>query len=200
MSDVAAAAGVSVGTLYNYVDSKEALLQASALAAFGDLDVDVDELPYSVPDRRAVIERLRAAVRDRVIVAALDEALGREGPASPDEIEVVLGELFDLLADTREVADAFERCATEAPDLAEVFYRDARGRLLRQLETFVSTRTLVGRDATSPSPELVARHVLETTTWLARHRHHDPELDLDDHDARRTALALLTVTLTAGAR
>ena len=81
-----------------------------------------------------------------------------------------------------------------------MFYVDARGRLLDELERFVAERTPAGRDPGLPAPAIVARHVLETVTWFARHRHHDPLLTLDDETARRDAVALVATTLGARPR
>ena len=194
MAEVAAEAGVSVGTLYNYVVGKDALLLVGALAAFGDLEVDA--LPYEVSDRAALIERLRAAVQARIVLPSL-AGDPPDGPATVDDVGTVVGELFDLLAATREAADAFERCASEAPDLAAVFYVDARGHLLAVLERFVADRVRDGAGPALPPPAVAARHVLETVTWFARHRHHDPEVALTDGEARAAAIALLTRTLCA---
>ena len=58
MLDIAAAAGVSVGTLYNYVEGKEALLLLCAERPFGGLDAD-RSLPVPVLDRNALHHRGR---------------------------------------------------------------------------------------------------------------------------------------------
>ncbi len=89
-----------------------------------------------------------------------------------------------------------ERCAREAPDLAEVFYRGVRGRLLAQLAAFCARL-----DALALGPEVAARFVLETTTWWARHRHHDPEpLAIGDAEARAITITLVERALRAETR
>lgn len=189
MSEVAAEAGVSVGTLYNHVENKEALLLVSVLSAFGDLDAA--ELPYRVADRATMVEQLRAAVRREVRIPTLDAQDPLLRP-SRREAQRVIGELYDLLSATRHVADAFERCAAEAPDLAEVFYVEARGRLLQQLTQYLD-RYAPRHGATGVVPAAgVARHIVETVTWLARHRHHDQTWTIDDAQARQLAIDLLT--------
>src|SRR5450432_858148 len=57
MVDVAVAAGLSVGTLYNYVEGKSALLLLCAERPFADITAG-RELPVSTPDRAELIARL----------------------------------------------------------------------------------------------------------------------------------------------
>ena len=131
-------AGVSVGTLYNYVEGKEALLLLCAEHPFGAV-AEPRPLPVPVLDRGALIHAVEATLAAEVRVPALEAALAareRPGRAERAELAAIVGELFDLFASTRRAADAMERCAREAPDLAEVFYRGVRGRLLAQLAAY----------------------------------------------------------------
>jgi len=197
MVDVAQAAGVSVGTLYNYVEGKEALLLLGAERPFADI-VEGRVLPVPTPDRDELLARLGDTLDAHVRVVALERAL-----AAPIGIDLVAaqmagiaGELFDLLATTRVGADAMERSARDAPDLAELFYLRVRVRLLDQLVAYCRQV-----DAVAPFPEpltadLTARFVLETVTWWARHRHRDPAPPaVDERQARRTAVALVVGAL-----
>ena len=190
MADIAAVAGVSVGTLYNYVEGKEALLLLCAEHPFGAV-AEPRPLPVPVLDRGALIRAVEATLATEVRVPALEAAL-----AAPDErmeLAEIVGELFDLFASTRRAADAMERSAREAPDLAEVFYRGVRGRLLAQLAAYCERLENVAL-----APEVAARVVVETTTWWARHRHHDPEpLTLDDTAARAITITIVERALRA---
>src|SRR3954452_1360276 len=74
MVDVARMAGVSVGTLYNYVQGKGALLLLSAERPFVDI-TDGRDLPVPTPDRVELVARLDETLVRHVRVAALDRAL-----------------------------------------------------------------------------------------------------------------------------
>lgn len=201
MVDVARAAGVSVGTLYNYVAGKEALLLLCAERPFSDITKG-RTFPVPTPDRAELLVRLAETLDEHVRVAALERAL--EAPAEPDRIAAqlgdVVGDLFDLLASTRVGADAMERSALDAPDLAELFYVRVRVRLLDQL-----VRCCRQIDAVAPlpapvAPDVAARFILETVTWWARHRHRDPAPpEIDDTHARAVAVSLVVGALTATA-
>ena len=105
-------AGVSVGTLYNYVEGKGALLLLCAERPFTDITEGRD-LPVPTPDRVELIARLDETLVRHVHVATLDRALRtplqREGLES--QLGHIVGELFDLISVTRVAADAMERSA-----------------------------------------------------------------------------------------
>ena len=74
MVDVARMAGVSVGTLYNYVEGKGALLLLCAERPFADIGAGRD-LPVPTPDRTELVSRLEATLERHVRIPALDRAL-----------------------------------------------------------------------------------------------------------------------------
>ena len=193
MVDVARAAGVSVGTLYNYVEGKGALLLLCAERPFADI-TENRPLPVPAPDRAELLTRLEATLDQHVRVAALDDALTRgvQPENGSAQMQAIVEDLFVLIATTRVAADAMERSARDAPDLAELFYRRVRVRLLDQLIGYCEQLDRLGRLPQPLTPELAARFVLETVTWWARHRHRDPAPpNIDDDQARRVAVALV---------
>jgi AcrR family transcriptional regulator len=199
MADVARAAGVSVGTLYNYVEGKAALLLLCAERPFADITAG-RPLPVPAPDRAELLTRLDKTLGEHVRVPALEHALATpiERDAIDAQLRAITGELFDLIATTRVAADAMERSARDAPDLSELFYRRVRVRLLDQLVDYCTSVDHVRPLPDPVTPELAARFVLETVTWWARHRHRDPApLGIDDTRARVVAIALVTGSLAA---
>jgi len=199
MADVAREAGVSVGTLYNYVEGKAALLLLCAERPFTDITAG-RALPAPAPDRAELMSRLETTLAEHVRVPALEHML--EAPAAPDDVDALLrdvvGELFDLLAATRVAADAMERSARDAPDLGELFYRRVRVRLLDQLVECCIRIERARKFPPTVTPDIAARFMLETVTWWARHRHRDPSPPaVDDAQARRVAIALVRAALTA---
>lgn len=197
MADVARAANVSVGTLYNYVEGKGALLLLSAERPFADISAG-RPLPVPTPDRAALLTRLEATLTEHVRVVALEDALRGDvrSEAVDAQLRAIIGELFDLIATTRVAADAMERSAREAPDLGELFYRRVRVRLLEQLIEYCERVETVRSLPAPVTPELAARFMLETVTWWARHRHRDPAPPtIDDAGARDVAITLITQSL-----
>jgi AcrR family transcriptional regulator len=201
MVDVARVAGVSVGTLYNYVEGKGALLLLCAERPFVDTSI-ARPLPVPTPDRADLIDRLGRTLDEHVRVETLERALAGavRGDAIDSQIHAIVGELFDLLAATRVGADAMERSARDAPDLAELFYRRVRVRILDQLTAYYGRKQVARRLPPPLTAELAARSTLETVTWWARHRHRDPSpLHIDEERAREVAIALVTGILRSTA-
>lgn len=198
MVDVARMAGVSVGTLYNYVEGKGALLLLCAERPFSDITEGRD-LPVPTPDRVELIARLDETLIRHVRLAALDRAL--RAPLPPEalapQLGDIVGELFDLISATRAAADAMERSARDAPDLGDLFYRRVRVRLLDQLLIYCRRLGKVEPQPPHVTPDVAARFILETVTWWARHRHRDPAPpNVDDATAREIAIDLVVATLT----
>jgi len=197
MVDIAREAGVSVGTLYNYVEGKGALLLLCAERPFADI-ADGRPLPVAAPDRVELVARLDALLVRHVRVPPLDDALAAPLTTTRLEAQIaeIVGALFDLIAKTRVAADAMERSAQEAPDLSELFYRRVRVRLLEALVDFCGRVDAVAPLRAPLTPELAARSVLEIVTWWARHRHRDATPpNIDDAQAREVAIALVDALL-----
>ena len=197
MVDVARMAGVSVGTLYNYVEGKSALLLLCAERPFTDI-TQGRELPVPTPDRVELIARLDETLVNHVCVVALDRALRTPLQRTGREVQLaeIVGELFDLISATRAAADAMEQSARDAPDLGELFYRRVRVRLLEQLVRYCRRLRKLESPPPHITPEIAARFILETVTWWARHRHRDPAPpNIDDATARTVALELVVATM-----
>ena len=200
MVDVARMAGLSVGTLYNYVEGKEALLLLCAERPFVDISTG-RELPARAPDRVELVSRLEETLTEHVRIPTLERALA--SPLQVDQwdtpIVAIVGELFDLIASTRVGADAMERSAQDAPELAALFYLHVRVRLLNQLTQYLE-RVETKRHLPPPvRPQHAARFVLETVTWWARHRHRDPDPpSLNESEAREVAVTLVVGFLCSG--
>lgn len=196
MVDVAREAGIALGTLYGYVESKEALFALVVDHAFAGVDTDA-ALPLPTPDRDELVQRV--ALRADV-VAALPllqaAARRRRTPDAAAELEGVLDELWDAFVRTRLAADMVERSARDWPELRRVFYEGVRREILAALARYVERRAASGDFRPVTDPDIAARVVIETVTWFARHRHGDPDsADVDDVRARRTVLPMLAAAL-----
>ena len=201
MADVAAAAGVSVGTLYNYVEGKDALLLLCAAYAWDAEEVIGGPLPLTVASRPDFVKRLGAQLEQLATLPSLTAALARKrAPADvTSECAEIVGELFDLVARTRRGMDALERSARDVADIAELFYKDVRVRLFNQLTRYVEVRAASGRIPAPNDAATTARFAAESITWLARHRHGDPDGRLmDDATVRASTIELVTRAITGG--
>jgi len=192
MSDVAKEAGVAPGTLYSYVESKEALYEL-VLERANDPSLPP---PTELPVRAVGNDALLAAMREQFVwgerLPLLHAALKRKRVVDvPSELEGIIGELWDLLARTRRLADVLERSARDWPELGLVFYEGIRDALFGNLARYIKRRAELGHLAPTDHPEISARFVVETLTWFARHRHHDPFSAYDDEAARRTIVPIV---------
>src|SRR5919197_1097833 len=190
MSDVAREMRVAPGTLYGYVESKDALFHLVVDRAFtAQAGTAAPRLPIPTPPPGATLARLRERLARDSALPPLDAALRRPRPADPRaELEAIVGALYDRIAGAWQGIVMLERAALDWPELAHVFYAEVRRGLLQRLERYLQARAEGGLLAGA------ARFVLETIAWFAMHRRRDRDADLDDDIARRT-----TVTLVANA-
>ncbi len=202
MADVAAQAGVSVGTLYNYVEGKDALLLLCAAYAFDAEDAIAGARPLAVTSRKKFLANLKSHLDAMAHLPSLDAAL--KAKAAPVDVAAecaaIVAELFDLIAVRRRGLDALERSARDVPDIAALFYADVRVGLVANLATYIERRAKQKRIPSPLDATVAARFVIESVTWMARHRHGDPDGHAIDSDvARATSIALVTRSICAEA-
>jgi AcrR family transcriptional regulator len=197
MADVAREMGVSSGTVYNYVESKEALfhlLVERGFAAGGPGEV---ALPVRTPARGATLELLRRRLVDEFRVPALETALARKRVTDArGELEAVVRDLYRSVADNREGIVLLERSAVEWPELAALFYQGMRREYLARIERYLRARIAAGHLRRVPDVTAAARLVNETIAWMAMHRHGDVDsTGVDDTVAEATTVDMLVHAL-----
>jgi AcrR family transcriptional regulator len=200
MADIAREMGVAHGSLYNYVESKEALfLLLVDQWGRADLDLRNRELPLKTPPMDSIVSRLRQRVAETFPLPALDAALRRRRPASPEaELRAVVQELFDQTERSREGATILERSARDVPELFGLFFEQVRRDLFERMTRYVTIRMQDGLFH-GTDPQTAARFIIESVTFFARHRFLDPHPQaLDDGAVRETIVDLVTRSLTAG--
>jgi AcrR family transcriptional regulator len=176
VADVARAMGVSQGTIYNYVESKEALLYLLLDRALGGGPLDGAELPVPTPSREVLAERLRERLVEHGQLPRLRAALGR--PSVPDaagELEGIVREIFGRTAAIWPWMAVLERSAVDVPEIAELYFQGARRQLIADLTRYLELRMAAGQLRAVPDPATTARLVLEVIAWFAWHRHEDPD-------------------------
>ncbi len=191
IDDVARALGVAKGTVYLYVESKEALFDLALRHADREGTLaEPGELPVRTPapgaTRQLVAERVRERGRFRQLAAALKCVAPPDAAA---EVRAVLAEIYDTLYAGRIRIKLIAMAARDVPELADAWFVQGRRRLNRRLARWIELRVRDGRFAPQPDAQAAARMVSETLTWFAVHRHFEPAPEaLDDVTARQTAL------------
>jgi len=198
VADVAARMGLAKGSVYTYVESKEALFDCVLRHADGPDPIDLPEtLPVATPPPGATLEMVRRRLSEGGALPSLVAALSRARVVDVrTELETILGELYDALARHRTAIKLLDRCAPDYPELAKVWYRAGREAALSLLARYLDDRARRGRLRRFEDSVIAARIVLETLVFWAVHRHWDPSPQTVDEDsARRIALAFLVGAL-----
>lgn len=195
MADVAREMGMSPGTLYNYVESKEALFHLLVERGFASApSPGASELPVRTPAADATLTLLKGRLLAGFSMPALEAALGRKHPAHPrTEFEEIVRELYRAVSKHREGIVIIEHSAHDWPELAALFYTGMRRDLLARMERYLALRMDAGQLRRVPNPAAAARLIMETVAWFAMHRMHDPESqDLSAAAAEATVIDILS--------
>jgi AcrR family transcriptional regulator len=187
MADVARAMGVATGSLYNYVESKEALFHWLVELGAGGAVAEPAQLPIPTPPPGATEAVLRAQLAEGMRLPALVAALARRrvGDARAELHGIVL-EFYQRIERTRGPLAAIERSAIDQPELFALYFRGARRALFADLERYVAKRAKSGHFAKVGDAAVAARFLVETVSYFGRHRLGDPDPELlPDPDAVR---------------
>jgi len=176
MADVARRLGVAKGTLYLYVESKEALFHAVFRHVDREEPLGLPEaLPLATPPPGATLELVRKRVAEAARLPRLREALTRRRVTDVcAELEAILRELYALLARHRRGIKLLDRCAHDHPELAAVWYATGREGALELVRRYLEDRIRRRRLVRVRDPAVTARLTIETVTFWAVHRHWDP--------------------------
>jgi AcrR family transcriptional regulator len=189
MSDVADALGVAKGTLYLYVESKEALFEAALRYADGRVPPASElELPIPTPAPDSLRQALLASLSEEGIPPALEAALVRKRVRDVRaEVEGIVRELYALSSRRRTVIKLIDRCAVDLPELSSAFYAGGRFTQLEALSDYLESRIRRGQLKELRDVRTAARFVIEAITTWAVHIHWDPApQEIDPADAEET--------------
>lgn len=198
MSDIAQDMGVATGSLYNYVENKEALFFFLIDRGTDDSPIRLPaELPLPAPSPKAIEIRLKEQIAKHFALPELDRALKRRKVASVQrELVGILNELYERTAATRRVASAIERSAVDLPGMFALYFLDIRRTTLQKFSRYVQSRMKRGEFRLFQEPEIAARLMVETVIFAARHRHLDPDLPAwQEETIRKTTIEFLTGAL-----
>ena len=194
MSDVAREMGVAHGSLYNYVESKEALFYLLVdRGANPARDWAPKTWPVRSPSRGRVMKRLREQIAAAFALSQLDTALERRTVTDTRaELEGIVRELYERTERTRESATVITRSAADLPDLFKLFYVQVRRDVIARMTRYVHLRIEAKHFAPDLDPAVAARFILEAVTMFGRHRYADRDPQpLDDTAVRETVVRLI---------
>lgn len=195
MSDVAAAAGVSQGTIYNVVESKDALLHA----VFENLitgEITANDGMVQTPSTEDTARLVRKGLASRMASPRLDTALTkRRGPADVQrELSEIVIERFEVLEASHRLLSLVERCASDVGWLHHDYFGSGRRQFHDRLTELLQKRIASGALREVPDAAVTARFINESITWFAWHRHGDPTGRLIDRDAALEGCVDMVVT------
>lgn len=195
MADVAKAMGVAVGTVYLYVEGKDALfdLVVRSTASSGTDWLHEVELPIRTPAPGATIAFLGELFSRRGQWPRLEEALARPQAEDPEaELRGIIREQYELMVRHRRGLVLLSRCAMDFPGLLETFVFGLRATLLTYLEAYLRSRILSGQFHPHADPCAVAALITQTIAWANLQRPFDPGFArLGDEAISTTTISLL---------
>jgi AcrR family transcriptional regulator len=195
MADVAESLAVAKGTLYGYVESKEALFDAAVRFADGTTELPaISDLPLRTPEPGQTVayirQRIAAESAEMVLLHVVTGKRTIRDAAS--ELEAVLSDLYRRIARNRLALKLVDRCAVDYPALARAWFVEGRSAQVQLLVELLRSRSAKRRYRLIAQPEVVARTILETVAFWAMHRHFDPSPQaIDDAEAERASIDLI---------
>jgi AcrR family transcriptional regulator len=197
-ADVAAKAGMSAGSLFTYVSSKEALFHLVFLDGLGLLPEAPAVLPLGTPrpgETIALLERALSELPEPRLRAAL---AGDEPADVADELRGIVEERYDMVERYWPLLAVIERCSAELPELGVLWFDTARHGYYAELSEYLRRRTASGRLRPMPDETVTARLVTESVAWFAWHRREGRDSPLyDDQTSRRTVIDFVCAALVA---
>jgi len=200
MDDVAEALGVAKGTLYLYVESKEALFDLVCRAADRPFEQSA-ELPVKSPPAGATIKYIVERLAAGQVMPALADALGGRKRATRDELAAIAGDIYDALARNRVGIKLVDRSARDIPELGKIWFGGARGFLVDALSHYLTDRMRARRLRPTLDVGIAARFIVETCAFWAVHRHWDAaRQDLPEERVRAAVIDLVVAALIEPAK
>jgi AcrR family transcriptional regulator len=203
MADVAEAMGVAKGTLYLYVESKEALFDLVCRQADVPPPRTVpSKLPLPTPSAKATLEYIASRLAENGVPPSLAAALKRRRESDPRvELETIVRELYDILSRNRRGLKLLDRSAPDLPELGALWFDGARGGLFALIAEYLERRIRAGLLRPVPDVNAAARLVIETIVFWAVHRHWDPRGEpVSDVVATDTVVHFIVSALVKGRR
>jgi AcrR family transcriptional regulator len=192
MADVADALGVSVGSLYTYVESKEGLFDLVLKRALAPPGY---RLPTELPAPHRTPEQTVRWLRRRLDFKSDFPLLDAAGDPPHPSPAAIAAELFDVSSSLAPGFEVIERSAPGVPELLALFLALRRG-LIERLERWIDEGSAAGVLRQVEDPSVTSRLVLEAALWASQRRRRDRESrGIGDAAARAGLVDLVTATL-----
>ncbi|MBK8000639.1 MAG: TetR/AcrR family transcriptional regulator [Verrucomicrobia bacterium] len=179
VADVAKVMGVAPGTIYLYVEGKEALFDLIIRhTASDDPDwLDNLEVPIPTPAPGTTLEFLREVLGRKGQWPLLETALrSHSTPDIRSELDGVVREQYRLMTRHRAGLVLLTRSALEFPGLVEVFVLGLRKRLLDSLGQYLQARMESRQIRALADTAATAAVLTQTIVWANLQRPFDPGL------------------------
>jgi AcrR family transcriptional regulator len=179
---------MSSGSVFTYVESKEALFHLVFLHGFGASD-DITPLPVRTPAPGETVALISQHLR-KVSTPRLTAALDTRDPDDPYlELEAVIEERYDMLDGLWPLLAVMERSAIDFPELEDFYFRRLRVRYHDRLADYLEQRGADGHLRDTSDAALAARIIDESVTWFAWKRHEGRDArKFDDELTRRSVI------------
>jgi AcrR family transcriptional regulator len=195
-AEVAAQAGMATGSLFTYVESKEALFHLVFLHWFQMSPERLPDLPVATPGEGETLAVIEAGLR-QVQMPRIRAALAADEPADvAGELREIIEERYALLEHYWPLLAVIERCAVEMPALEAAWFGLARAGTYEELSSYLERRMAAGLLRPMTDSEVAARLVTESLSWFAWHRHEGRDANLyDDAAGKRTVVEFICAAL-----
>ena len=176
IADIAEAMCVAPGTVYLYVESKEALFDAVMRASASPEILKTLHPQIKTPKPGATLSFIEKALKKESRIVSLEAALKlRKTSGASVELEEIAHELYAKASQSWLALKLLERSALDWPELAALWFGEHRLRILQQLTRYFESRMSSGALRQAPDPPAAARLVLEMVAVFAVHcRANDP--------------------------
>jgi AcrR family transcriptional regulator len=200
-AEVAAKAGMSTGSLFTYVESKEALFHLVFLHGFEMTSQQLPVLPVATPGPGQTLHVIETGLA-QVQVPRIRAALAEEHPDDVAlELREIIEERYELIEKYWPLIAVIERCAVEIPELEAAWFGLARAGSFEELGTYLDRRMANRLLRRMPNAEVAARVVTESLSWFAWHRHEGRDSALyEDNAVRRTVVEFICAALIPESR
>jgi AcrR family transcriptional regulator len=197
MQDVAEAVGVAKGTLYGYVESKEALFALClANADRGGAIERPATLPVPTPPPGQLVRQITRGIQEASEMPHWTAAMQTPRSADPrSELESVVRELYELNEANHRSIKLIDRCQ-DHPELGPIWQKLGREVNRQQLFDYLTLRIEGGQLRRVKDLRLAARFIIETIATWAIHIKWDrsPE-SFDPDEARENAILFIVEAL-----
>jgi AcrR family transcriptional regulator len=202
MAEVASEAGVSAGSIYTYVESKEALFHLVLAVSLGAKIEEFAELPFAAPDLEATVEMVGRELRRKGLTPLLKAAT--KAPDPPDaraELAAIVSEQYATVGRLRPALSVIEACAADLPVLEEMYFGRQRRSRIDLLVQYLRRRIDSGHLTAMPDAGVAAQIVTETVAWFAWKRFEGRDSErFHEELARRTVVEFVCNALVPARR